>query len=270
MLAAVLTAFLAFGCCAGIGEVVPVPSKAMQKRVKCTIVLPASYDQDTLKRFPVMYLLHGYSGDNLTLVKVLPLAQWADSFQTVFICIDGDYSSWYLDSPVKKGSLYETFIVNELMPWVDARVHVRASREGRAIAGTSMGGQGALAIIARHPDLFCAAGGISGVYDLTEFPNQWGIESVLGPLESNRQRWRDNSFVNLAPRLAGKDAALMLITGSQDFSLNGNRGAHEMLREHGIAHEYREYPGDHTYHFVKAHGRELVAFLAAKLTPAGH
>jgi S-formylglutathione hydrolase FrmB len=50
----------------------------------------------------------------------------------------------------------------ELVPWIDATYRTIAARRGRAIAGVSMGGYGALSYAARHPDTFAAAASFSG------------------------------------------------------------------------------------------------------------
>ena len=238
----------------------------MKMRGPVILVYPSAYARSRLD-YSVIYLLHGYSGNCAAWPKIVPLSNWADTFQVVFVCLDGNYNSWYLDSPVKKGSSYETFIITEAVPWVDRVIRTNASAQGRAIAGTSMGGHGALTLIARHPDLFIAAGSISGIMDLTQFPDEWEIDRLLGPLETNRDRWQKASFVSMVPLLAGKNRSMVLFAGLQDFALNGNRGAHQILQSYGISHEYHEYPGDHSWRFVQAHAREMIVFLASKLAP---
>ena len=51
----------------------------------------------------------------------------------------------------------ETFTIEQLIPWVDGHYRAAARRRGRAVAGLSMGGFGAMSYAARHPDLFASA-----------------------------------------------------------------------------------------------------------------
>src|SRR5438128_1855963 len=60
---------------------------------------------------------------------------------------------------------WETYHMRELIPWIDSHYPTVADRSGRAIAGLSMGGFGAMTYAAKHPDLFAAAGSFSGAVD---------------------------------------------------------------------------------------------------------
>ena len=81
---------------------------------------------------PVVYLLHGYSGDETAWLKIKPsLPAIADRERIAFIC-PGVGNSWYLDSKVREKSLYETFMIRELLPAVEARYPVVRDRSGRA------------------------------------------------------------------------------------------------------------------------------------------
>ena len=78
---------------------VNVYSNAMHKNIKCVVIQPETI-KDT-PAFPVVYLLHGYSGNfSDWIIKVPALKQYADEYKVIIVCPDGDYSSWYFDSPV--------------------------------------------------------------------------------------------------------------------------------------------------------------------------
>ncbi|MFX9004248.1 alpha/beta hydrolase-fold protein, partial [Acinetobacter baumannii] len=83
-------------------------------------VTPDSY-QHTKNHFPVVYLLHGYSGDYANWIKLAPkIKQYTNDYQLIIVCPDGGYSSWYVDSPIDSSYKYETFVANELIRYVDA------------------------------------------------------------------------------------------------------------------------------------------------------
>lgn len=79
-------------------DTVLIFSRAMNKIKKCVVIKPDSYFR---KKLPTVYLLHGYAGDfSNWIVKVPQLKNYVDEFQLLIVCPDGDYSSWYINSPI--------------------------------------------------------------------------------------------------------------------------------------------------------------------------
>ena len=113
------------------------------------------------------------------------MADCADRFQQLIICPDGNFSSWYFDSPVKPEWKYETYIAVELVQWVDASYKTIASKNGRAITGLSMSGRGALFLAVKRQQVFGAAGSMSGGVDIRPFANNWGIAGKPGSYSVN-------------------------------------------------------------------------------------
>src|SRR5688572_11727795 len=101
-------------------DTVSIYSKSMQKNFNCVVIQP---DPKTISsRWPVVYLLHGYSGNHSDWIKKVPLLkQYVDEFKIMIVCPDGGYSSWYLDSPVDETMRYETYIAEEVPVFIDAR-----------------------------------------------------------------------------------------------------------------------------------------------------
>ena len=149
--------------------VVSIPSKSMKKSFKAEIITPSEY-VNVNGNFSTIYLLHGYSGDYTTWSRIVPLESYADAYHVIIVCPDGNFNSWYVNSPVRRDSRFETYVADEVVSFVDSAYRTWAEADGRAIIGTSMGGHGATTILARHPDKFCGAGSISGIMDLTDFP----------------------------------------------------------------------------------------------------
>src|SRR5690606_9355511 len=148
-------------------DTVQVFSKAMRKSYKCVVITPDTYHTNSGKRFPVVYLLHGYSGNYADWVRKVPsIARLADTYQYLVVCPDGGFSSWYFDSPVDSSMKFETYVGEEIPGYIDSHYRTRAERKYRAITGLSMGGHGAMFLAMRHQQTFGAAGSMSGGVDI--------------------------------------------------------------------------------------------------------
>jgi S-formylglutathione hydrolase FrmB len=247
-------------------EIISIPSGMMKKSFKACVITPSGYSPGD--RYPAVYLLHGYSGNYSTWSRIAPLERYADTFRLIIVCPDGNCNSWYLDSPVRPNSLFESYITKEVVPFIDGHYNSLAEAKGRVIIGSSMGGHGALTLLAKRPDLFCGAGSISGIMDLAEFPGEWDLAGVLGPLSRNRDAWKSCSFIGMAAALKDKGRALLLDCGDSDFALPGNRRAHSLLLSRHIPHEYRERPGGHTLDYsARSIGFHLHYFSRLLLQP---
>ena len=245
---------------------IAVPAPSVKGSFMTTIVIPDSHAESS-KKYPVIYLLHGYGGDHNTWPQIVPLGRSSDSLQVMFVCPDGK-NCWYLDSPEGPSCRFETFFIKELLPFVDKNYRALPDMRGRAIVGFSMGGHGALTLLAKYPDKFLGACSIAGIMDLTEFPHEWELASVLGPCGRFRQRWLECSAISQTARFMGKSKTIILDCGAKDFALNGNRKEHALLQKAGVQHEYEEHPGSHDWRYVRQNAPEHVRFLAARLLPA--
>jgi S-formylglutathione hydrolase FrmB len=221
-------------------------SAAMRKTVSCLVVVPENYrpDGDPL---PVLYLLHGWSGHFASWLGEAPqLRRHADTYRMLIVCPDGGYGSWYLDSPVDSTVRYSTHIAREVVDHVDYYYNTRRDRGGRAIAGLSMGGYGALRIAAHYPERFGAAGSMAGGLDFRPFrQNGWELKNVLGDPATCWSNWESCSAVNMADRLKAAGTRLIIDCGLGDFFLETNRQMHQNLLKTGLEHEYIERPGEH-------------------------
>ena len=138
-------------------DTVETYSPSMKKNIKAVIILPDSYASE--KEMPVVYLLHGYSGNYSDWINKVPqLRDYADQYNMIIVCPDGNYGSWYMDSPADKDWKYETYVSDELIKWMDKNYKTIKDRTGRGITGLSMGGHGAFYLAFRHQDVFGAAG----------------------------------------------------------------------------------------------------------------
>jgi S-formylglutathione hydrolase FrmB len=141
-------------------------SESVGRKMKYNIVLPAKYEQST-DRYPVLYLLHGYSG-NYTNWSRMGVPDYARAFDLIVVMPDGG-NSWYVNwakSDEGQKNNWEDAIIKDLIGHVDATYRTIAKREGRAINGLSMGGYGGLLLGLKHPDMFCSVGSQSGAIAL--------------------------------------------------------------------------------------------------------
>ena len=238
-------------------DTLAVESKAMNKKVDVTVVVPDNVEKG--QKLPVVYLLHGYAGDHFNYLNRTDVREYADRLGMTVVMPDGD-TSWYFDSPVDPSLRYETFVSDELVRYMDTNYNTVPARSGRAVTGLSMGGHGALYLAIRHQDVFGAAGSMSGGVDFTPFPEKWNIKDALGDIADHPENWKKNTVMAQLPLL--KDGALRLIVdcGTEDFFYQVNCNLHEALMEKGIGHEFTTRPGVHNWDYWRRSLRDHLLF----------
>jgi hypothetical protein len=97
---------------------------------------------------------------------------------------NSDGGSWFtnwVDQHTALGRAdWETFHINQLIPWIDANLRTIADRSARAVAGLSQGGFGSFSYAARHPDLFVSAASFSGAPDIaSNVVAKVGAEAII-------------------------------------------------------------------------------------------
>jgi S-formylglutathione hydrolase FrmB len=286
-------------------------SEALGVDKAVVIYLPRGYDSQPARRWPVFYYLHGLGGNETNWTQNGKLDAAADQLGLAAIVVmpDGD-DGFYVDSASKidydacmkdgtglflpdrephdttcvRARNYETYIAKDLVGWVDAHYHTLARRDGRAVAGLSMGGFGAMELAMRHPDEFAAAASHSGAIALlykgprpfapgkTEiFSDVAGWGAAAGPIGAWIQRvfgtdiadWKAHDVVELAGKLGPGKLALYFDCGTEDdFALQDNlQYVHEALTARHIDHEYFLGPGKHDFAFWSARLPHSLAFL---------
>ena len=224
-------------------DLVPAPD------VDVNIILPEGYD--SVARFPTVYLLHGYSGNYASWSKIRPdLLDLADRYGMVMVMPDAR-TSWYWDSPVDSTMKMESFIINELVPYIDSICPTIPVPEKRAITGLSMGGHGAMWLAFRHPDVFKNVGSMSGGVDMMLLPEGWDVPRWLGPRKGNEQLWSDHMVVSLVPTIQPGQFNIIFDCGVDDFIVEGNNELHKLLLEAEIPHDYISRPGVHDVPYWK-------------------
>lgn len=234
-------------------DTVSIYSKAMNKSFNCVVIRPG-IDQDKPARLPVIYLLHGYSGNYSNWISKVPqLKTYADEYRLMIVCPDGGFSSWYFDSPVDAAMRYETYIAEEVPAYIDAHYMTINDRRARAITGLSMGGHGGLFLGFRHGARFGACGSMSGGVNLDCCRTRFDVSKRIGDTTAHAANWKNYSVQGVMEKYAAnavKDSlAIIIDCGTEDFFYADNHALHEkMLRLH-IPHEYTERPGKHDWDY---------------------
>ncbi|MCE5345427.1 MAG: esterase family protein [Bacteroidales bacterium] len=231
---------------AAIVDTIQVYSQSMHKYIKAVIVTPDKYS--SAKELPVVYLLHGHSGNHLDWInKAKGFEKASDQHNLIIVCPDGGYASWYWNSPVDPGSQYETFVSDELVKAIDAKYKTIKDRKGRAITGLSMGGHGALYLAIRHQDVYGAAGSMSGGVDIRPFPDNWEMSKQLGTYAEYPERWEKNTVINMLNQLTPNSLAIIIDCGTEDFFFRVNENLHQQLLYRNIPHDFIARPGIHNW-----------------------
>src|SRR5215212_10439481 len=134
-------------------ETVQFESRLVGAVLPYNVLLPADYKRGSSKdrRYPVLYLLHGLGGSAADWVSERAhLADYAAQYPFIVVVPEGK-DGWYTDGPAPNAK-FESYFVEELIPDVDRRFRTLASREGRAVAGLSMGGYGSMKFALKHPE----------------------------------------------------------------------------------------------------------------------
>ncbi len=215
-------------------------SVAMRKEMKAVVIRPASVPP--AGGFPVLYLLHGFGGNFAQWISKVPeLPALAEQYGCVIVCPDGGRMTLYFDNPVDSSYHFESYLVKELIPYVEAHYTVNTDRRYRAIGGLSMGGFGAFFFASRHPVLFAAAFSLSGAMNVDK----------LARYSTKARSGADSTCCSIQwKQLLSKDSvALSMECGTGDYLIGANRETHRQLVEANIVHDYTERPGKHDWHY---------------------
>jgi S-formylglutathione hydrolase FrmB len=264
-------------------QTVPFESKLVGSALPYNVILPADYGSDPSKqrRYPVLYLLHGLGGSAGDWVSARAhLADYAAQYPFIVVVPEGR-DAWYTDSATAPAEKFESYFVQELIPDVDRRFRTLAAREGRAVAGLSMGGYGSLKFGLKHPELFTFAGSMSGALEAASWlPDEKmpafvrpSLTRVYGPPDApdNETRRANDIFRivrELTPERTKALPFLYLDCGTEDFLIGGNRNFSALLIEKKVPHEFRQLPGGHTWPYWDRQVREVLRLAAERLAPA--
>lgn len=240
-------------------ETVRMRSALLGRDVAYSVVLPPGYGLVTSrsKRYPVLYLLHGWGGHYDSWLTRSSLRRYAAAHRLVVVTPEGG-QGWYTDAP--DGEPYESHLLREIVPDVDSRFRTINERRGRGVAGYSMGGYGALKLAFRHPEVFAFAGSTSGALDAASRSDEESLVRAFG--EAGHPARAANDLPRLAREFPDERRAalpfLYLDCGLRDEWFAVNRDFAATLAARGFAHEYRQRPGAHVWPYWDAQVQEIL------------
>jgi putative tributyrin esterase len=209
------------------------------------VLLPNDYDRST-KRYPVLFLLHGGGQTHTAFPSRAWFSREAASRDMIVVLPNGG-RSYFANAARIPDARYEDLIAKDLVEYVDTHYRTLATRDGRAIAGISMGGFGSALIAMRHPDLFGTAGPLSAPLASARADGPVGAARlVFGAPGSDDRRARDP--LTLVTQLAPDTAPYFYVAcGLDDSLLGSNRELARLLSSRNLPHRYVEVPGGHTW-----------------------
>ncbi len=260
-----------------------IPSKILARSVPYCVVLPAAFDTDKSRHFPVLYFLHGLGDNEQFLVhsglwNVVEDLRDTHELKDFLIATPDGGAGFYINSK-DRTNRYEDFLIQEYFPFIEKRYRVSPGRANRAIDGVSMGGYGALHLAFRHPQLFSSVSAHSAalvdkiplfVASTTPSPRTRVFGGVFGsPLDP--AFWEQNNPIALARTASLTGLKIYFDCGNQDdygFEA-GATALDKILTSRHILHEFHLYPGRHDYTYFAAHIPASLSF-ASNIFPTPH
>lgn len=251
-----------------VAEGLKLKSQVLGRDIAYAVYLPPDYANST-RRYPVVYLLHGYTDDESGWIQFGEVGRAADraiaagEIPPMIIVMPDGGVTWYIDDAAGQVR-WEDMFVREFIPHIDATYRTRPSREFRGLAGLSMGGWGTLVQSLRHPELFAAGAAFSAAVwpdDEVVGMKQENWDKLLGPLfgaaglagkdrlTPHFRKHNPLDLVRTLPEETLKKTRLYIDCGDDDFLIKGNCALHIALADRKIPHEFRVRDGGHTWSY---------------------
>jgi enterochelin esterase-like enzyme len=252
-------------------------SPILGRDVKFAVYLPPDYATST-RRYPVVYLLHGYTDDESGWIQFGEVHLAADraiaarEIPPMIIVMPDGGVAWYMND-VQGKVRWEDMFVQEFIPFIDKAYRTRAAREFRGISGLSMGGWGSLLMSMRHPELFAACAAFSAAVWSEEDAAAMEAKnydrmfaSLFGPRPEGSVTEHFKAYNPLSLARSKADTELTKVRyyidcGDDDFLIKGNCLLHVALLERKVPHEFRVRDGAHTWTYWRTGIIDGLAFI---------
>ena len=252
-------------------------SEVLGRSVKYSVYLPDGYELST-RKYPTLYLLHGWTDDETSWVQMGNMQPIADeairSGKTVdmVIIMPDARETWYVNAYDGKDS-YEDMFFKELIPYMEKTYRLRQQTEYRAIAGLSMGGYGALLYAIHHPEYFSVCAPLSAAVYTEEVINKT-MQSRRGDLFQRlfgekvlTDHWYKNSIIHLLEKADVQKLSAVkfyMDCGDDDALLYCSIAVHEKMKQKKIPHEFRVRDGNHCWTYWRTALPDVLEFLGAR------
>lgn len=263
-------------------ESLSMESQLLKSSINYSIYLPEGFENSGDK-FPVVYLLNGFTGDETNWTRIGLLKDIADELirgnkiePMVIIMPDGD-DRLYMNKDDDTYP-YEDMLITEFIPFVETKYKIKDEKQYRGISGLSMGGAGSLRLALKYHNLFGACASYSSAVfteeEIINFP-QKAFNNYLGRIspstigiEGENRLTKAIKEYNLFDLIKTKDineletVNIYFDCGDDDFLAIGNAMLHIEMLKKKIPHEYRVRDGAHTWNFwvdSLPHGLEFIS-----------
>jgi enterochelin esterase-like enzyme len=243
-------------------------SSTLKRKWTYLVYLPDGYENSRLS-YTVVYLLHGHAGlamDWATLGHIQPtMDTLIDKLEVppAILVMPEAGSSWYVD----RKEPMERAVIEDLLPEVERTFRTVSSRDGRLIAGLSMGGYGALRFVMKYPDKFAAAGLLApAIYEIQP-PEQSTARraGVFGASDFDPAVWTQMNYPALWDAyLAKKTPVPMFILAGDDDELfieMESAKLYSLLRRQRQPAELRIVDGTHSWAIAEKHSADMLRYL---------
>ena len=228
-------------------------SDSLNKATEVNIIIP----ENNRGRVPVLYLLHGLSGDHGIWMRMTSIERYAEKMGIAVVMPDGD-RSFYTD--MQNGANYQQYISEELRRKICSMLSISNKRDENFIAGLSMGGYGAYKISLSNPQKYCFAASLSGGLDickLVESPrnicSKKEFEVIFGDLDNLSASSHDLFRLVDKNLNEGREMPyLYQCCGTEDELRESNIEFRDYLIKKGVKVEYEEGPGIHDWYYWDA------------------
>jgi len=216
-----------------------VASRFQDVRTNVRVLLPEELKPN--ERLPVLYVLPVEAGEG---------RRWGDSLQEVLkhdlqnqhrlICVFPTFSAlpWYADHPSDPKLRQESYLLQEILPFIERTYPAIGESSGRWLVGFSKSGYGAYSLLLRHPEVFAKAAAWDAPL-MTEQPNKYGMELIFGRRE-NFEKYKIPNLLQKRAATLGPSTRLIL-TGYGGFRRE-HQAAHALMEELKIRHIFRDGP----------------------------
>jgi len=234
-----------------------VKSEVLNVYRNFSIYLPKSFESDPIRKFPVLYLLHGVFDNHRGWVQRGHLQDVAnqiidagDALEMIIIVPDaGTLWNGYFN---KEGWQYETFFFSEFIPYVEKKYRIIGNRQNRAIAGLSMGGGGATVYAQKHPEMFSSVYAMSALMGLEPGqgipPRDRKFELLnKSVVENHAVRFVENASEETKEKL--RKIRWFIDCGDDDFLFDVNIDFFQAMQKARIPSQLRVRDGGHTWEY---------------------
>jgi len=231
-----------------------IDSTTLNRKWSYSVYLPTGYETARIK-YPVLYLLHGNAQTHADWTSRGGIQATVDALiasgeiPACVIVMPDAGTTWYVDRKEKM----ESALLRELFPHVERTYSVSSARNGRLIAGLSMGGYGALRFVMRYPEMFAAAGLLSPAIYNPIPPENSSVRrvGVFGATEFDTKDWQAMNYPALWEAYLAKQTPVPMYINSgddDDFLIEADATQfYSLLRKHKQPAELRIVNGAHTW-----------------------